>query len=71
MFEVRTTSPLDTDWLERDDKITVAAGRRSDFSGAGRNQREQGWHVKSFKEAQAMKKRLEAVPEVSVTIREV
>lgn len=35
MFEVRSISPFDDDWMERDTLIEKAAGRISDFSGAG------------------------------------
>jgi hypothetical protein len=75
MFEVRTNSPFSDDFQERDEKIFAAAGRQSDFSGAGVGPnacagRDHGWHVKTFAEAQEMKRRLDALPNVTVTIRE-
>jgi hypothetical protein len=75
MFEVRTNSPMDDEWQERDAKIKEAAGRISDFSGGGVGDgacmgRDHGYVVETFAEAQALKKRLETVPLVNVTIRE-
>jgi len=79
MFEVRTQSKMDADWLARDEEIVQAAGRHSDFSGAGCGNgdpcmqkcgREHGWVVSSLEQATAMKLRLEAIPDVHATIRE-
>jgi hypothetical protein len=75
MFEIRSNSPMDDDWLEREDAIEAAAGRTSDFAGAGVGPnscsgRDHGWEVETFEEAHAMKARLEAVPLVTATVRE-
>lgn len=75
MFEVRSNSPMDDRWLERDDEIKAAAGRHSNFSGAGVGcnsdaGRDHGWHVASLEEATAMRQRLQEVEGVTATIRE-
>ena len=75
MFEVRTKSPMDDRWGERDEEIYAAAGRHSNFSGAGAGcnigaGRDHGFEVATFAEAQAMKAALEQVEGVIVTIRE-
>ena len=75
MFEVRTNSPIDEGWQRRDKLIEKAAGRVSDFAGTGLGSNEcagrnHGWIVATFDEAQAMKRRLSAVPDVAVTVRE-
>ncbi len=75
MFEVRTKSPMDEGWQDREAIIFEAAGCESDFSGAGIGPlhchgRDHGWNVKTFEEARAMKLRLDALPDVNATIRE-
>lgn len=75
MFEVRTNSPLDDRWKERDAEIKAAAGRLSDFSGAGvgsnrSSGRDHGWNVPDLAEAVAMRLRLSAVEGVTATVRE-
>lgn len=75
-FQVRTQSPMDDAWQSRDDLLIAAAGRNSDFSGAGCGSNEcagrgHGWEVSTFQEARALKEKLESVPLVCVTIREV
>jgi hypothetical protein len=74
-FEVRSNSPMDDDWLARDDAIIAAAGRKSSFSGSGVGEaecigRDHGWYVATFEEAVALKQRLETVPFVTATFRE-
>ena len=74
MFEVRTKSPFDDDWEERDEQIYIAAavdGKfTSHYSGAGFGGRDHGWYVSTFEEAMDMKKRLNAVQGVVATVRE-
>ena len=64
-FEVRVTYPFDGDFT-LDDLLSEAAGRHSDFSGAGAcrdmcDGREHGWIVPDFETAMEMKYRLEKV----------
>jgi hypothetical protein len=76
MFEVRSNSPMDDEWQERDKTIMDAAtGFRHAHSGAGVGHlsghgRDHGWYVDTFDDAQTLKARLEEVPEVVATIRE-
>ncbi len=70
MFEVRLTYEMGGDWQEVDDAIETAAGRLSEWAGAGVSGRDHGWHAPSFDDALALKVQLEAVPGVRVTIRE-
>lgn len=75
MFEVKCRSPLDDEWEERDEQIETAAGRVSDFGSANWckdkiGEREHGWNVALFQQAQELKSRLEEIPEVSATIQE-
>lgn len=70
MFEVICFSPLDEVWEERDEMIVKAAGRSSDFSGAGCGQRDHGWVVSTFERAQELKKALDSIPAVHAIIRE-
>ena len=77
MFEVRTKSPMDDRWLERDDEIISAAGSfgSSTFSGAGVGSnecggRDHGWEVSDFASAQELKRQLDEVEGVTATIRE-
>lgn len=70
-FEVRAISPFDDNWVDRDNDLANAAGRESDFAGAGINgKRDNGWLVGTFAEARNLKSALETIPEVNVTIRE-
>lgn len=76
MFEVRTSSPMDDRWRERDAEIEAAAGRVSDFAGAGVGSnrdagRDHGWTVPDLAAAIAMRLRLSAVEGVTATVREV
>jgi hypothetical protein len=66
---------MDDRWQKRDKKIRAAAGRQSDFSGAGvapgaENARDHGFICETLAEALAMKDRLNAVEGVVATIRE-
>ncbi len=70
MFEVRSVSPLDDDWQSRDSALKEAAGRRSDFSGAGFGKRDHGWDVATFEEAQSLKVKLSQIENVTVSVRE-
>lgn len=70
MFLVRSVSPLDELWEERDELISAAAGRRSDHSSAGASCRDHSWNVEQFDEALAMRKRLARVEAVTATLRE-
>jgi hypothetical protein len=76
-FRVETKSPMDDDWGNRDEAIYLAAGNLgySHYSGAGIGcnevgGRDHGWIVPTFEEAIALKKRLQEVPLVNVTIQE-
>lgn len=75
MFSVRTTSPMDDRWLERDHEIIDAAGRSSDsssagFSSGGEDGVRHEWLVTDFSDATVMKLRLDVVEGVRVSIRE-
>jgi len=74
MFDVRLSYPMGDDWPARDDEIEAAAGRPSDFAGAGCGDdgcaRDHGWHARTFADAAALRDRLAAVPGVSVSVRE-
>lgn len=75
MFVVRCVSPLDEKWEERDAQIRRAAGTPSSGSGAGSSGKGPGirdheWIVKDFDRAVAMKNRLNLVPGVQATVRE-
>lgn len=69
-FEVRTKSPMDDRWQERDAEIHEAAGVESSHSGAGFGERDHGWYCQNFSDAVAMKDRLAAVEGVRASIRE-
>jgi len=66
MFLVRSYSPFDMKWKERDKDIIAAVGP-TNFSGAG-VARIHHWITETFAEAEDLRRRLEAVPEVSVTV---
>lgn len=74
MFIVRTSSPLDEAWQERDKAMFLAAGRKPDRSAAGSDGdekwREHVWSCKEFGDAQRLRRKLEAVGGVSAFIRE-
>ena len=70
MFQVLLTMPL-TEWTEDTDiEIFEEAGRSSNFSGSTQFYREHGWLVKTFKDAQQLKKHLESIFLANETIRE-
>lgn len=75
MFQVQTSSPLDDEWEDRDRVLIDTAGRPSDYAGAGQESgkagfREHVWFVREFDDAQEMKKQLERIPLVKITVRE-
>ncbi len=75
MFEVRATFEFDHNFPIRDAEVMEAAGRQSEFSGAGACRdlgggREHGWHEPDFAAAMQLKVRLEAVPGLIVRVRE-
>lgn len=70
MFQVNAVSALDERWEERDKELYKIAGRTSDGAGAGGGLREHQWLVKSFREALRLRKNLERVKSVRITIRE-
>jgi hypothetical protein len=67
MFVVRSYSPFDRKWKERDKEIIAAAGRPTNFSGAG-VARIHHWITETAREADDIKRRLETVPDVSVVV---
>ncbi len=69
MFEVRTKSPFDDRWQERDREIRAAANRPGD-SGAGFGMRDHLFQCDTFEDATLLKGKLMQIPEVNVTIRE-
>ncbi len=70
MFQVRTRSPLDGNWERRNQELMERAGFRSDGWGTDKIDVEHVWLVEEFNDALRMKKRLESVPNVKVSIRE-
>lgn len=70
MFEVHAISPLDANWMAREDEMILAVGRQSDRSGSGTAARYYLWYVRDFGEAQFYKRKLSAITGVNVTIRE-
>ncbi len=74
MFDVKCFSTLDEEWEDRDAQLTEAAGSKGramyTASTGGGKTVDHSWTVRSFKEAQALKRDLEAVGGVRVTIRE-
>ena len=69
MFEVRTQSPMDEHWEERDRALYLIAGE-SDFSGASNETRDHGWVVSTFASAVFLRTAMGAVKGVTATIRE-
>jgi hypothetical protein len=67
MFVVRSYSPFDMKWKERDKEIIAAVGRPTNFSGAG-VARIHHWITETSLEADDIKRRLETVPDVSVVV---
>jgi hypothetical protein len=67
MFLVRSYSPFDIRWKERDKEIIAAVGKSTNFSGAGMA-RIHHWITETYSEAEDFRQRLEAVPDVSVTV---
>lgn len=75
MFEVHSTSPIDDVWEERNEELATRAGKGSCKSSVtaksnGDKWQEHMWLVKTFKGALALRKRLEELDYVCVTIRE-
>lgn len=75
MFDVRTLSPIDERWEERDAELILAVGCRSDARGTttskdGQHLREHVWYVATLRGALRYKKYLERVDKVLVTIKE-
>jgi hypothetical protein len=66
MFVVRSYSPFDMKWKERDKEIIATVGP-TNFSGAG-VARIHHWLAKTYGEAEELRRKLEAVPDVSVTV---
>ncbi len=75
-FEVRSFSPVDENWEERDEIIYKAAGRKSDTSGSGCphgqeiGERDHLWKVKEWKDAQDLLQRLKLVEGVRACLKE-
>ena len=74
MFIVRTNSPLDEQWQQRDKDMFLAAGRKPERSSAGSDGedkwREHIWSCKEFGDAQRLRRLLESVGGVTAFIRE-
>jgi Ser-tRNA(Ala) deacylase AlaX len=70
VFDVRTLSPIDDGWEERDAGMIIAAGCRSSSSGTEGKSREHVWHVGTLAQAVRLRKALEKVPGVRATINE-
>lgn len=74
MFDVKCFLPLDEDWEEKDAELALLAGSRGramyTASTGGPKTVDHTWTVKSFKEAQALKRKLETVKKARVTVRE-
>ncbi len=74
MFEVKCFSALDEQWEERDAELAKLAGGQGHAmytsTTGGVKTVDHTWTVRSFKEAQALKAKLETVGGVSITIRE-
>jgi hypothetical protein len=67
MFLVRSYSPFDMKWKERDKEIIAAVGKPANFSGAG-VARIHHWITETYLEADEVRRKLEAVPDVSVAV---
>jgi len=74
MFEVKCYSLLDEEWEERDAEMTKLAGGKGQAlftaSTGGPKTVDHTWLVKSFKQALALKAKLETVMGTRITIRE-
>ena len=75
MFQVNAVSALDERWEERDKEMFREVGRPSNYSTTSSSQGVQGkrynqWLVTTFKECLRLKKKLEKIKGVEVTIRE-
>lgn len=70
MFQVRTRSPVDEHWQERNVELMKRAGIRSNVWGTDQRYVEHVWVVEEFDTALRMKWRLELVPKTNVTVRE-
>jgi hypothetical protein len=74
MFRVECTSPLDGDWHERDLELLTAAGRPSEFHGAGiqhgSNRRLHVWTVTTAEEAFELREQLQEVEGADATVWE-
>jgi hypothetical protein len=67
MFLVRSYSPFDMRWKERDKEIIAAVGKPTNFSGAG-VARIHHWITETHTEAEELRRKLEEVPDVSVIV---
>jgi hypothetical protein len=67
MFLVRSYSPFDMKWKERDKEIIAAVGKPTNFSGAG-VARLHHWITETYPEAEEIRSKLEAVADVSVIV---
>ena len=75
MFQVNAVSALDEKWEERDKEMFKEAGRVSDYSETTssrgcESKHHHQWLVNTFKECLNLKKKLQKILGVIVTIRE-
>jgi len=75
VFRVQAISPLDTQWEDRDIEMLKAAGRLSDFHGAGVCPRGKGkriheWTVGTQENAEALRVKLSTIPDVEAIVWE-
>ena len=75
MFFVIVRFPLSGDWESKDEEVWQAAGKKSESRAAIAEKgmvglREHIWTAKDFDCADELKKRLEQVPEISVSLLE-
>lgn len=71
MFLVKSYSPLDDRWEERDQEIFTVAGRRPLYSMASSGgEREHGWQCVTFDEAHKLRRTLETIDGVSAALSE-
>ncbi len=70
MFQVRTESPVDENWEQRNLDLIQKAGKRSDLWGTTNKMVEHIWLVWDFDEALQLKGCLELVDGVEVFVQE-